>query len=65
MTTFFGDIRPIRFEGRDSRNPFSFRHYDPDEIVMGRKLKDQLRFAARRGVVTNAHPARRRNLDAA
>ncbi len=45
MTKFFGDLNPVLFEGRDSRNPFAFRHYDPDEIVHGKKLKDHLRFA--------------------
>ncbi len=45
MSRFFGDLEPIRFEGTDSRNPFAFRHYDPDEIVGGKTLRDQLRFA--------------------
>ena len=30
MTSFFKDIAPIRYEGRDSANPFAFRHYGPD-----------------------------------
>ncbi|MCB1465122.1 MAG: xylose isomerase [Nitratireductor sp.] len=46
MTTgFFGDIGKIPFEGPDSDNPLAFHHYDPDEMVMGKRLEDHLRFA--------------------
>ncbi|MDT6941410.1 xylose isomerase [Brucella pseudogrignonensis] len=44
-TGFFGDIQKIRYEGPDSDNPLAFRHYNPDEIVMGKRLEDHLRFA--------------------
>ena len=44
-TGFFGDIQPIRYEGPDSDNPLSFRHYNPDEIVAGKRMEDHLRFA--------------------
>ena len=46
MTTgFFRDITEIPFEGADSTNPLAFRHYNPDEIVMGKRMADHLRFA--------------------
>ncbi|OUS04260.1 xylose isomerase [Rhodobacterales bacterium 52_120_T64] len=45
MTNFFGDISRIEFEGADSTNPLAFRHYNPDEIVMGKSMEDHLRFA--------------------
>ena len=46
MTTgFFGDITKIPFEGPDSASPLAFRHYDPDEKVMGKRMEDHLRFA--------------------
>ncbi len=45
MTDFFRDIPAIRFEGPDSSNEFAFRHYDPDQMVMGKRMEDQLRFA--------------------
>ena len=46
MTTgFFGDITRIPFEGPESTNPLAFRFYDPDEIVMGKRMEDHLRFA--------------------
>jgi xylose isomerase len=45
MTTFFKDIPQIRFEGAQSTNEFAFRHYNPEEIVQGKSMKDHLRFA--------------------
>ena len=42
---FFGDIKPIRYEGPESENPLAYRHYDADEIVMGKRMADHLRFA--------------------
>ena len=42
---FFGDIGPIKYEGPDSRNPLAYRFYNPDEIVLGKRLEDHLRFA--------------------
>lgn len=44
-TGFFGDIEKVRFEGADSDNPLAFRHYNPDEIVLGKRMEDHLRFA--------------------
>ncbi len=45
MTDFFKGIPQVRYEGTESRNDFAFRHYNPDEMVMGKPLKDHLRFA--------------------
>ncbi|WP_227268500.1 xylose isomerase [Roseobacter weihaiensis] len=45
MTDFFKNIPPVRFEGPQTPNDFAFRHYNPDEIVMGKPMKDHLRFA--------------------
>jgi xylose isomerase len=45
MTAFFKDIPHIRYEGPDSANEFAFRHYNPDEMVMGKRMEDHLRFA--------------------
>lgn len=45
MTDFFRDIAPIAFEGPDSTNPLAFRHYDPDAVVLGKRMEDHLRFA--------------------
>ena len=45
MTDFFKGIPKIRYEGASSTNDFAFRHYNPDEIVLGKRLEDHLRFA--------------------
>ena len=44
-TGFFGDRQPIRFEGPESRNALAFRRYDPDRIVLGKRMEEHFRFA--------------------
>jgi xylose isomerase len=44
-TGFFGDIKPVKYEGPDSTSPLAYRFYNPDEIVAGKRMEDQLRFA--------------------
>ncbi|SIP97835.1 D-xylose isomerase [Aeromonas sp. RU39B] len=45
MHTYFDQVDRIRYEGPHSRNPLAFRHYNPDEIVLGKRMADHLRFA--------------------
>ncbi len=42
---YFPGIGAIPFEGRDSRNPLSFKFYDPGKQVRGKSMRDHLRFA--------------------
>jgi xylose isomerase len=42
---FFTQEAPIRFEGKESKNPLAFRWYDKDRIVLGRTMEAQLRFS--------------------
>ena len=42
---YFPEVGKIRFEGKDSRNPLSFRYYNPDKVVAGRPMKDWFKFA--------------------
>jgi len=44
MTHYF-DVPKIKYEGPNSKNPLAFRHYNPDEVVEGKTMKDHLRFA--------------------
>ncbi|MGP6087712.1 xylose isomerase [Antarctobacter jejuensis] len=44
-TGFFDGIAPVRYQGPDSDNPLAYRHYNPDEEVMGKRMEDHLRFA--------------------
>ena len=41
----FPDIAKIRYEGPESKNPLAFRHYDENELVEGKSMKDHLRFS--------------------
>ena len=45
MSSYFKDISKIQYEGVDSNNPLSFKYYDEDKMVLGKKMKDHLRFA--------------------
>lgn len=42
---FFSIEQPIPYEGPGSKNPLAFKWYDPDKLVLGRKMQDHLRFA--------------------
>ena len=44
--TFFASIEPIRYAGPDSDDPLAFRWYDADRVVLGRTMREHLRFAA-------------------
>ncbi|MGR6433106.1 xylose isomerase [Rhizobium sp. PAMB 3174] len=44
-TGFFGNIAKVKYEGPESTNPLAFRHYNPDEVVLGKRMEDHLRFA--------------------
>ena len=41
----FPDVSKIRYDGPDSQDPLAYRHYDPDEKVEGKSMRDHLRFA--------------------
>ena len=42
---YFPQIGKIPFEGPESKNPMAFHYYQPERIVMGKKMKDWLKFA--------------------
>ena len=45
MAEAFPKIKQIRYEGPDSKNPLAFKHYNADELVEGKKMKDNFRFS--------------------
>src|ERR1041384_3108061 len=53
MPAVFPKISKIQYEGPQSKNPLAFQHYNPDELVEGKPMKDHLRFS-----VTYWHPFR-------
>ena len=46
MTSYFSEINPVAFEGKDSLNPLAFKWYDKNRMVMGKSMAEHLRFAA-------------------
>lgn len=42
---YFPQIGKIPFEGAESKNVLAFHYYEPERVVMGKKMKDWLRFA--------------------
>lgn len=46
MTVYFPEVsKPIEYEGPDSTNPLSFKHYDARARILGRTMAEHLRFA--------------------
>ena len=39
MSNYFNKINPIKFEGLESQNPLSFKHYDENRIVLNKTMK--------------------------
>lgn len=42
---YYKGINEIKYEGKDSDNPFAFKYYNPDQKVAGKTMRDHLRFA--------------------
>lgn len=46
MTTqAFPTVAPIKYEGPESKNPLAFKHYNANEKIEGKTMKDHLRFS--------------------
>lgn len=46
MSEFFNNVSKIAYEGEQSTNPLAFRYYDENRVVLGKTMKEHLRFAA-------------------
>ena len=44
-TEYFKGVGEIKFEGRESDNPFAFKWYDENRVVAGKTLKEHFKFA--------------------
>jgi len=42
---YFESANKVLYEGKDSKNPLAFKYYNPEEVVGGKTMKDQLRFS--------------------
>lgn len=45
MNEYFKTVPKIQYEGPASKTPFAFKHYNPDQIVAGKPMREQLKFA--------------------
>jgi xylose isomerase len=45
MNAGFPEIIRIKYEGPQAKNPLAFRHYNPDEKVGNKTMRDHLRFS--------------------
>ncbi len=45
MTDFFAGIDPVTYQGPDADGDLAFRHYNPEEMLGGKRMEDHLRFA--------------------
>jgi hypothetical protein len=42
---FFPTVSKIEYKGVESTDPLSFRYYNPEEVILGKPMKDWLRFS--------------------
>lgn len=45
MKEYFENIGKIHYEGKNSVNPLAFKYYNPDEVIGGKTMREQLKFA--------------------
>ena len=45
MEDWFAGIDPIRYAGPDSRDPLSYRYYEPERVVAGKTMAEHFRFS--------------------
>ena len=42
---YFKGVGKIAYEGPESDNPLAFKYYDANQVVLGKTMKEYLRFA--------------------
>ncbi|EHK90667.1 xylose isomerase [Aggregatibacter actinomycetemcomitans] len=45
MTNYFNKIDNVRYEGADSTNPFAYKYYDANQVILGKTMAEHLRLA--------------------
>jgi len=45
FSEFYPGISAIKYEGTGSTNPLAFKHYNADQVIMGKTMKEHLRFS--------------------
>ena len=42
---YYKGIGDIKFEGKDSDNPLAFKYYNPEQVVVGKTMREHFKFA--------------------
>ncbi|MEG0857740.1 MAG: xylose isomerase [Terrisporobacter sp.] len=42
---YFSGVEKVNYEGPTSKNPLAFKYYNPEEVIMGKTMKEHCRFA--------------------
>ena len=42
---YFKGVNEIKYEGKNSDNPLSYRYYDKEKVVLGKKMSEHFKFA--------------------
>ena len=42
---FYKGVSKINYEGKESDNPFAYKYYNPDQLVMGKTMREHFKFA--------------------
>ncbi|MCU9999425.1 xylose isomerase [[Pasteurella] aerogenes] len=45
MSNYFDRIAKVQYEGVNSTNPFAFKYYNPQEVILGKTMEEHLRLA--------------------
>lgn len=45
MTVYFPNVGEVKYEGRDSKNPFAYKFYDAGRKIHGKTMEEHLKFA--------------------
>jgi xylose isomerase len=45
LRTYFESVNKVAYEGKGSKNPLAFKYYNPEEVIGGKTMKEQLRFS--------------------
>ncbi len=45
MSQYYEKIERVKYEGTQTNNPFAFRHYNPEQIILGKTMAEHLRFS--------------------
>lgn len=42
---YYENVETIKYEGSKSLNPFAFKYYNPEEVILGKTMKEHLKFS--------------------